>query len=164
MITGQQVLTAIMKDSEYSAQPNTMLAAIEPFVLAMPDVLKDHLQNSVTLVSVMNAKIAFLRYCTDHEYVKTVVTAMPEGTLGWMDAESIISLIQDALSKTIVIAESVAKDVPALLASQDIDEREVMVSSDGVGLGSKALKFYDTGKMTIGDLLLMQPMVIFKNS
>ncbi len=164
LITGPQVLDAIMKSEEYSSYPASMRAVADTFVIAIPEILKDQLQEPVTLTSVMNAKVMFLRYCVDHEYVKKAVAATPEGSLGGMSADSVTSLMQNMMSQAIVIAERVVKDLPAVLESQGVDEELMMAHPKGIGLNPETLDLYKTGKLTIGYLLLMQPMVIFKNS
>jgi len=159
-ITGKQILAALMKDPEYSAQPASVLAVTDPFMLGIPEALKDHLDNVVTLATLMDAKIAFLRYLVDNEYVKKVVAAMPKDSFGLMDAKEVAEMMLDAMGQVIEIFAEVVKDVPTFLEALEITEEQMMVQA----LNPNTLKLYKTGTLTIAVVLKMQPMVIVKNS
>ncbi len=163
-ITGKQILAALMKDPEYSAQPASVLAVTDPFMLAIPDALKDHLDKIVTLATLMDAKIAFLRYCVENDYVKKVVAAMPEDSFGWMDAKGVVEMMQGIMAQVVEILAEFVKDVPAFLESQGITEEQMMAHPKGVALKPNVLKLYKAGNLTIADVLKMQPMVIVKNT
>lgn len=163
-ITGKQILAALMKDPEYSAQPASVLAVTDPFMLAIPEALKDHLDNVVTLATLMDAKVAFLRYCVAGEYVKKVVEVMPEGSFGWMNAEEAAETMQDLMTQAVEMLAKVVKNVPAFLKSQGVTEEQMMAHPKGVALKPNVLKLYKDGTLTIADVLKMQPMVIVKNT
>jgi hypothetical protein len=163
-ITGKQVLAALMKDPEYSAQPASVLAVTDPFMLGIPEALKDHLDNVVTLATLMDAKVAFLRYCVAGEYVKKVVAAMPEDSFGWMSAESAGEMMQGMMDQMVEMLAEMVKDVPAFLEAQGITEEQMMAHPKGVALKPSVLKLYKAGTLTIADVLKMQPMVIVKNT
>ena len=81
-LTGKQILAALMKEPEYSAMPEQILAAMEPFMLALPEVLKDLLDTPVTMRSIMDSKLIFLRYCMANDYVKKTMTVTEVGPAG----------------------------------------------------------------------------------
>lgn len=163
-ITGKQILSALMKDPEYSAQPASVIEASNPFMLAIPEALKDHLDKIVTLATLMDAKIAFLRYCVANDYVKKVVSAMPEDSFGWMDADSMAEMMQNMMAQVVEMLAEVVKDAPAFLEAQGITEEQMMAHPKGVALKPSLLKLYKAGTLTIADVLKMQPMVIIKNT
>ena len=163
-ITGRQILDALMQDSEYSAQPVSVREVMEPFMLAIPEVLKDHLDKTVTLATLMDAKIAFLRYCVANDFVKKVVGAMPEESFDWLDANSAASMMQGMMSQVVEMLAKVVKDAPAFLEAQGITEEEMMAHPKGVALRPDVFRLYKAGTLTIADVLKMQPTVIVKNS
>ena len=163
-ITGKAILAALMKDPEYSAQPESIRKAMEPFILAIPEVLKDSLAKKVDLATLMDAKIAFLRYCSENEYITKMVNAMPPKSFGFMDAEDVAGMMEGTFSTLIEVLSDVIKNVPEFLKSQGVTEAEMMAHPKGVGLKPSVLKKYTAGKLTIADLLELQPMVIIKNT
>ncbi len=163
-ITGKQVLSALMNEPEYSTQPASVLAVTDPFMLAIPDVLKDHLDKIVTLATLMDAKITFLRYCVANEYVKKVVAAMPEDSFGWLDAKEAAEMMQGMMAQVVELLAEVVKDAPAFLESQGITEEQMMAHPKGGALRPNVFKLYKAGTLTIADVLKMQPMVIVKNT
>jgi hypothetical protein len=66
-ITGQQVLAALMRDLEYTKQPEENRRALEQFILAVPEAIGEGLlSESATLTNIIKAKVAFLKYSLNH--------------------------------------------------------------------------------------------------
>lgn len=156
-----QVWQGVLKDPETASQPDVMKQALRPFVEAIPKVLADLLDMAVTVESIMKAKIAFLRYCADNGFVKAIIAATPAESLWLIGAGTAASMLELALTAAISMAEQIAQDVPVMLAQKGTTERELLASPK-VGLTGEALALYDKSKLTIGDLLRLQPMIIIK--
>jgi hypothetical protein len=163
-ITGKSILTALMKDPEYSAQPESVRKAMEPFILAIPEVLKDFLDKKVDLSTLMDAKIAFLRYCSENEYITKMVDAMPSESFGLFEAKDVTNMMEGSFSALIEVLSGIVKNVPGFLKSLGVTEAEVMALPKSIGFKPNVLKKYTAGKLTIADLLELQPMVIIKNT
>jgi uncharacterized protein (DUF3820 family) len=163
-LKGSDVLKALMKDAEYSAQPEAVREAMQPFIEAIPEVLEGQLDAPVTLQSLMAAKFAFLRYCGDNQFISKVVAAMPEEALGWFDRDDLAGMMEGMFGQLLDLAESIMEDVEGFLASQGVTEAQIMQHPKGLGLNPEAFALYEAGRLTIGDILVLQPMVIVKNT
>lgn len=156
-----EVWEAVLKDPEFAAQPPAMKEALRPFVEATPRVLADVLDHPATLESLMKAKMAFLRYCLDNGFIEEAVKATPKATREMFDGmEDTLKQLLDGALKAV---QEVLQDVPAFLANYEITERDVLTNPK-VNLKGKALSLYDQGKLTVGDVLRLQPVIIIKNA
>ena len=157
----QEVWNALLKHPEFASQPPTMKKALRPFVEATPMVLADLLDQPATVESLMKAKVAFMRYCVNNGFIEAAVKATPKATRSLF--EGMEGMLKDALTTAISMAEAIAQDVPSVLAQYDVTERDLLINPK-VGLTGKALSLYDKGKLTIGELLRLQPSIIVKNT
>lgn len=162
-ITGQEVLDALMRDSEYLIYPKQVLDVMKPFMLAIPEVLKDILGKKVTLDTLLEAKVVFLRYLCENGYVSAVVKSMPEELLGILGRDDVLELMEGMVSELVEMLAEMAKDVPAFLEGQGVTEEQVM-ADPSMALKPNVLELYKAGKLTVADLLRLQPMVIVKNT
>lgn len=157
----QEVWDALLKHPEFASQPPAMQKALRPFVEATPTVLADLLDQIVTVETLMKAKIAFLRYAVGNGFIEASVKATPKAQRDLFDG--MVDMLKSALETAIDMLEEIAKDVPGFLKENEITERDLLVNPK-VGLSGKALSLFDKGKLTIGELLRLQPSIIVKNT
>lgn len=162
-VTSEAVWTKISKDPEFIQQPEAVREATRPFVEALPTVLVDLMDKPANLSNTMRAKVLFLRYCVDNGFIKAAVEAMPEESLGFFDREDLVPMLESALSGAIEMADELTGDVTALLEENGLSEDDVMLG-DKVGFTPETATLYRAGELTIGRLLVTQPMIIVKNS
>jgi hypothetical protein len=81
-----------------------------------------------------------------------------------MDAKNIAGMMESTFSSLIEVLDSVIKNIPEFLKSQGVTEAEMMAHPKSIGFKPNVLKKYTAGKLTIADLLELQPMVIIKNT
>lgn len=157
----QEVWEALEKHPEFASQPPAMKKALRPFVEATPTVLADLLDQPATVESLMKAKIIFLRYCVDNGFIEAAVKATPKAMRDLFDG--VEDMLKSTLAAAIDMAEEIAQDVPGLLVQYEMTERDLLTNPK-VGLAGKALSLYDKGKLTVGELLRLQPTIIVKNT
>jgi hypothetical protein len=162
-VSAQKIWEVLMKDKEFAAQPEPTLKATRPFIDAIPGILKDMLNVQATLSNLSKAKVAFLRYCLDHDYIKIMVDAMPDEALGFFDREDLPGMFESMLDLLIDSFEPLVENALAILKARGVTEDQLMTGPN-VGLSGKALKLYRAKKLTIADLLELQPGIIVKNS
>lgn len=155
----------ILTDPEFADQPETVKDAMRPFFMAAPVVLIDLLDLPVTLANLMTAKLMFLQYCLENDYIRTVVDATPEEALGLFGPTEVIALLESALCGLIQQLSELTNPeaVAELLAIQGITEEEVMLGPK-VNFAPSTAVLYQNGELTIRRLLIEQPMVIVKNT
>lgn len=157
------VWSAVTQDSEWQQQPEKVQQAIKPFIEALPKVLSELLDKPVKLESLMAAKLAFLRYCLKHGYIKAVVDAMPDSALGPFDRKDLPDLLDGALRDAVEMAEAITSNMVEFLNQYGVTEDDVMLGPK-VGLNANTQSLYLSGQLTIAQLLEKQPMVIVKNN
>ncbi len=159
----KEVWDALQKHPEFAAQRFAMKKMLRPYIEATPTVLLDLLDKTATVETLMKAKIAFLRYCVANGFVKAAVAVTPAASLDLFGSDAAASMMESALSGAIDMAEEIAKDVPGILEQYGMTERQLLTNPK-VGLAGKALKLYDQGKLTVGEILRLQPAIIVKNT
>jgi hypothetical protein len=162
-VTAAAVWIKINEDVDFLQQPESVRDATRPYVEALPIILADMLNAPVTLNSVMKAKVAFLRYCVDNGFIKAAVDAMPDEALGFFDREDLPEMFESLLTQAIDMAEELTGDVAGLLKENGLTEEKVMLGPS-IGLNDEARSLYQAGELIIGELLLIQPMLIVKNT
>lgn len=162
-VTPEEVWKKMQEDAEFLQQPETVQEATRPYIEALPVILADLLDQPASLDNTMQAKVKFLRYCIENGYITAVVNAMPEEAFIFFSREDLPGMFEGMLSQLIDMLEELTGDVSALLKAQGVTEEEVMLGSN-VGLNDEARLLYQSGSLTIGKLLVVQPMVIVKNT
>lgn len=160
-ISGEDFVSALNKDPEYLMQEKSVINFMNEFMLAIPEALREFLDAPVTVTSIVNTKVAFIQFCIENNYVSKVIAASPQDSFGWMDPSVVAEMIQDALSNSFDLFSKFASDIPQFLREYGISEEKMMYSFE---LRPELMERYRTGTLTIGELLMLQPMVILKNS
>lgn len=159
MLTSDTIWEGLMKDHEFAAQPEAVKAAMRPFIDAMPALLADLEDKPASLQSIMDAKLRFLRYCVDHDFITRVVDAMSEDGPGFFSKDMLKEQFASLFASLVEMLEPLAKDVQAFLRENGINEDELMRGPQ-VGLVGEARRLYEAGQLTIGQLLEHQPSII----
>jgi len=161
-VTGIEIWEHLATDVDVKCQPPSVQEAIKPFVMAAPEILRDLLNQKVTLESVMRAKLRFLHHCRYFDYVCKIMDARPECSYGFFSREEMTRALESILSLDIELAEKVASDTNGFLRAQGVNELQLMKNPEGLGLRHDVLREYICGSLTISDLLRRQPEVIVK--
>lgn len=156
-ITGEQVWDVVSKDPDFLdvASTKAQHEAIKPFFMAAPEVLAHVIDKPVTLESLNRAKLDFLRYASQNGFFRAVTKGTPD--------ETMIDMFEPVIAGLISMMTAIAEDVPAFLKENDLTEEEVILGP-AVGLNRANIERYRVGTLTIGQVLLSQPMIIFKNN
>jgi hypothetical protein len=162
-VTAEAVWEKINQDAEFLQQPEAVREAMRPYVEALPTILADVLDTPTTLNATMKAKVNFLRYCVDNGFIKAAVDALPDESIGFFDRDELPEMFEGLITQAIEVAEELTGDVSALLEANGVTEEQVMLGPN-VGLNNESRSLYEAGELTIGKLLMVQPMLIFKNS
>ena len=165
LVLGNLIWQKCQEDPELGEAPETMKEVLGEYINRSPVILKDYLFELVSLESIMGAKLAFLRYCQENNFVQRAVAALPEEMLGWMSREDMVESMASTFGKLIDLAESISHDVIGFLKENEVTE-EVILTSPGsnLRLNEKLQESYRAGTLTIRDLLLEQPTIILKSS
>ena len=161
-VTGIEIWEHLATDVDVKCQPPSVQEAIKPFVMAAPEILRDLLNQKVTLESVMRAKLRFLHHCRYFDYICKIMDARPECSYGFFSREEMTRALDSILSLDIEVAERITSDTAGFLRAQGVTELQVMKNPEGLGLRHGVLQEYICGSLTISDLLRMQPEVIVK--
>lgn len=71
--------------------------------------------------------------------------------------------MDEALDALVITVEPLLEDVDAFLAENGLTDSAIMLS-EKIGLNDAARLLYEKGELTIGQLLLVNPTVITKNT
>lgn len=185
-VTDEQIWAKLMKEEAFTSQAPAAVEATKPFILALPKELGKLLTKKVNLKNVCAAKLVFLRYLLANGFVEKVfplanmdvtkttseqagntkveVTEKSKTVGSSLLDEMMLATMRTSLETLVGMLEELVKDTRGLkkLAGYKT-EREAFVDPK-IGLTGKALRLYDQKKLTIGDLLSLQPMIIVKNT
>lgn len=162
-INPQNVWDSINQDPKFLAEPEYARLVLKPFIQALPEVLADLLELPANYENVVRAKYAFLQYCSENNYITAAVESTPESALGPFDRSFLKEMLERMFAELVELLGSVLESAPDFLAAQGVTDVEVMTSSE-LGLNAEVLELYNAGQLTIGQLAVMQPMIIVNNS
>lgn len=175
-VTPAQIHAALLLDPQYMAQPDEFRTALKPFIDALPTTLASLLGKKVSLKTVMLAKAAYMKALLDGDLMKALYgevkaaveqvadDALPglgglaAGLFGDMDPAA---MLKDMLESIIEESEDLAKNTAKILKENGVKERDVLAGT--LGMDGAALERYDTGTLTIADLLILKPYVILRS-
>ncbi len=154
--TAAQVWDAIQTDPGFAAEApadSPQREIIRPFIEGSVTALDSQLDTVVTLQTLADAKVAFLRYCLEHNLGRAMSNALgvSEGMLTMM------------LQRLVDMFAQITSDMDAFLKENGITEDEVMAGPQ-IGLNATCKQKWQDGTLTIGELLLLQPAIILQNS
>lgn len=160
-LTGQQVLTVLMKDPDYLILPESIRKVMEPFILATPNILKVNLNKQVNLSVLMDSKLKFFRYCQKNEFITQLLKALPEDYLNGLKREVVYEATKGQIAQLISFLNHVAKHTSLFLATSSLTEMQMM-AHPCLSLKPEVLLQYQSRRLTIANLLLLQPSSIVK--
>lgn len=137
------------------------LVIAEPFIRALPEILKDYLDQLVTLRALFEAKVRYAQYCLDNGILARATALLPEETGGFFSItrDSLVKMLEEQLRTIIAEIPKALDTLDSALAEAGLTEREVMLS-DQVAFIDAAKALYEASTLTFGDLLGIQPGVI----
>lgn len=160
-LTGQQVLTILMNEPDYLILPESIRKAMEPFILATPNILKVNLNKQVNLSVLMDSKLKFLHYCQKNEFISLLLKALPDDYLKGLKRDVVYEATKCQIAQLISFLNHVAKHTSLFLADSSLTELQMM-SHPCLSLKPEVLLQYQSNHLTIADLLLLQPSSIVK--
>ncbi|MBY0538069.1 hypothetical protein K2P47_01575 [Patescibacteria group bacterium] len=148
-LTASQVWEVALADPKFAAkipEGSPQRDVIRPFVEGSVEVLADQLETVVSLQTIADAKMKFLRYCVDNGLGKAMGDATGMGG----------TMLDGMLEQLIEMLEPIVADSITFLEENGVTEEQVMLSSQ-MGLNPDNQEKWRAGTLTIGELLLTQP-------
>ena len=163
-VIGTEIWKQIQEDPDFLIQPEKIRGTYKEVVEALPNVLGELLDQQLTLTNMIGAKVRFLRYILDPEtgFIEKYALALPDENIGLMSREELPSTLREIMGGALEMLESMAGGILIMLEEQSIAQSDFL-QTDKVGLGPKAIDLLRKGELTIGRLILVQPMVIINN-
>ncbi|HOX29767.1 MAG TPA: hypothetical protein P5080_02235 [Candidatus Paceibacterota bacterium] len=158
-ISREAVWSAFEKDPRADEFPGSMLEVIRPTVEKLPEILSDLVDKPLTVSSFTDAKVRVIEYTLDNGVIEALVKSMPNKELGSL-LGMMTAKLKDILLPTL---KDIAKDSFQFLARTGLTEKDFLFSPE-FGLNEEVKAKYLKGRMTIGKLLVMQPMAIVNNT
>lgn len=161
-LTGQQIYDALLRDPSFTSQIKTETARAiwRDLCEIVPETLSEFLTQPVSVTSIMNAKIAFLKKLTEGDWIQRMAEAFANELFG---ANEFSELMKDTLGMLIEAIPEILGDVPAFLASQEINEEMFLGHEKGGRFTEATMTRWKQGNLTIAELLTMQPASIIQN-
>lgn len=153
IVTGKQVWDQLIETPQFGQQTKKVQDVYLPYIMALPTILRQLSNEPATLSNLILAKITFMNAWLSNGSVFTIARK-----LGYSEPRDLYDQYineVDALTK-------VLDELPLVLEAQRKTEEEFMLSPR-VGLIGEAMKKCQAGTLTIGELLVLQPMVILDN-
>lgn len=153
-----QIWESLNRNRKFKAIPPELKKVLRPFVMLIPRIYKKELDELVTLGSLRKARFNFLRYCVENGISQSFADATPDDRLDGLTRGQMSRIIERDLLGAVVDLENLAKN-PSPLSDSEIEE--IMLSPE-IGLYRKTRRLFKQGKLTLKDLLLLQPMLLIK--
>ncbi len=165
LLLGNRIWTKYQEDPELRETPEAMRQVLCEFVNLSPTILGDLLFKAVSLTSIMQSKLAFLLYCQENGFVQKMVAVMPEEALGWMSKSDALKSMVSTFDSLIELAKNISGNITGFLEENGITEEQVLTAHESsLRLNENLQERYRAGILTIRELLLEQPLIIFKNN
>jgi hypothetical protein len=159
VVDPKEIWKALRRDSEFSLQTVKMQRVYRPYTEVIPVVLKKLLDQPVTFDSVIKAWVVFHRYCIRNGFVEKSIQASPRELRKF--AEGSEGFIKKATLAMCDMLMNLIKNNPEVFLVEKTEDRVLLVEK--FGLSGEALEMYDKGELTIGKLLVTQPLIIFNS-
>lgn len=165
-ISGYAIMAQLEKEN--GRGPYEYWREEQPFILAMPSVLNDLLDLPVNLSNIVQARAVFLKYCLENGFHhignstdEVLFREMKNGGLRQQlkDLESHI----ESMKKILKFYEELAKNTNLYLEKAALTEEDAMLDKI-IKLNKKAKKLFLKKKLTIRQILLLQPSIVFDAS
>lgn len=159
-VTGEQVFEAFKLDSHVEGPDDPQLPLMEPFVKALPDILGDSLDETLSLKLLIDVKLRFIKYITENGFAEQIRVTMKD-ILG-DSLDETVELLTSALGMLAEQMQEMLPELDQMLADQGVTEEDIF-TSDQVGLNEDMLAHYRAGTLTLDVLLANQPGVVIVN-
>jgi hypothetical protein len=161
-LSGSRVWRAFLADPLFLAEvPEEQWPIFRPYARALPEILADLLDESVTLGDLLKAKLRCIRYCLDVGLVQEMIGLLPRGRL-FVTPEIWIEMTLGLLQGRLLELEARVEDMSGFLEYACCTEEQAILRMRPT-LSLKNLRRYRAGRMTIGDLLVSQPYILVRN-
>lgn len=165
LVLGNLIWQKCQEDPELGNAPETMKEVLGEYINLSPTILKEQLFEPVSLNSILQAKLSFLQYCQENDFVQKAVAALPEESLGWMSRSDMSDSMTSTFGSLIEFAKDIIGDISGFLRENGISEEQVLTApGSNLCLNEGLQERYRTGTLTIRDVLLEQPTIILNNS
>lgn len=158
-VTKEAVWARVNQDPAFAAQSEAVKNAVRPYFEALPEILADMLDQPVTFSRLFQARVRFIHYCFEHDFVRVAMAAMPESTFQTLNRTYYSNVIEGTLLSALKTAEEISRNAGIFL-QKHCTTRSKAMRSPFVGMNETAQRLFLDKKLTIGQLLLVQPSVI----
>ncbi|MBP9797545.1 hypothetical protein KBC70_00165 [Candidatus Woesebacteria bacterium] len=155
--TTDAVWKALMNDWDFVTLPDSVKLAIRPIIDKIPDVLENLLEKPANFETMVQARLRVMDLFYDDDYAYFFSDAMPDDFL----RDEIHHAQRDRIETTRAILYSISLFPSDFLTRIGSTDREVMLSRS-MGLVGEARELYLYGKLTVGELLTIQPRTIIE--
>jgi hypothetical protein len=157
-ITGSQVWESLCRDVSCDESTEKVNVVLRPYIEALPTILSTMLEEKVTLETFFEAKIIFLRYLLESDFIQNVRTTFLEEA-GMVEIEELISYLQESLEGLEELHASLPEVLGPDQAGAEISNATLIGSA--IGFSPEVVDTYQAGELTFSKLLILQPRVIY---
>lgn len=160
-ITGDAVWDSLMADMDFLNNPPAVRVAQESFVRKLPVIAAAYLQEAVSLESLARTKAAYLQYCFEGGYIQILASAILAAGCQTMEYDRLVEFYSEKMSTFISGVDSLISETGEVLAETQISEKYFVMAI--FQLNETAAKRYCADTLTIGELMLLDPLVLVRN-
>jgi len=160
-ITSPKIWEAVKKDTKFMQQgfkyektAKILQDYIENSLLIVVD---DMVNKPATIANIINVKIASSKHALSSDLFSKIIKSTHEEALGIFSSIGMLKIIVNRLGQIVEMLKPIAKNVPKFLKENDVSEELVYRRME---LNPENIKKAMSGKLTIGDILVSQPVVI----
>src|SRR3989338_3038296 len=157
-LTAKLIWTKLNEDTRFLGKPVSIREAVRHFFEAMPVVIADFLDRPVTVTNILEAKIVFLRYTIDNGICGATLSGFSDAFLRGLDKDFLLEIMRVQMDETLSKAEILLADLPTIIDQSGLSDQEILLNPDS-GLNDEARRLYQSGELTVGGLLTVQPYI-----
>lgn len=162
-VTPEAIWMKLNEDQEFQAQPEAVRKVTQPFIEALPTILANQLDLPVTLNNLTQAKFDWMNYCLKNGYIEACMAVMPDEAFNFYSREEMPDVMKELLEQALEMATGLIGHVEELLEEYGVTEDQILLQPKN-GFNAEIRERYLAHTLTIGDVLLIQPAIITKNS
>jgi len=156
-LTGQEIWDALSKEPAFKQQtPECVRSILRKFIDPLPGLLAEQLDAPVTILSMTEAKLIFMKHCLQNGFMNEMSAAQYPNGVDGVSLEEIVAMGNDALGALLESSDELASSIAEQIANSGVREAQLIAKQ----LNPAARKEFRSGKLTIGKLLTVQPSLI----
>jgi hypothetical protein len=148
LLDADMIWDALMEDPTFATMYEIQTESHKPFVYALSDIFYEYIDTAITPSLLMTLRSMYLSYCLENDYVGVVLGGR----------------LRDTFQKELEFGIDRYKSAARYIDSELQEDPQANIQwLEKFGLNQETMDLFYSGDLTVGTLLLTQPMTIISS-